>query len=69
MAILNVFHNGDLEDYLMRYIGNKTSVKFVGSCLKQDKIKFSHEAIAYLFMHVLILLHIYERTGSKTIII
>ena len=26
----------------LSYIGNKTRVKFVGSCLKQDKITFTH---------------------------
>ena len=27
---------------LQHYIGNKTRVKFTGSCLKQDKITFTH---------------------------
>ena len=26
----------------LSYIGSKTRVKFVGSCLKQDKITFTH---------------------------
>ena len=27
----------------LRYIGTKTRLKFVGSCLKQDKITFTHK--------------------------
>ena len=26
----------------LNYIGNKTRLKFIGSCLKQDKIPFTH---------------------------
>ena len=29
----------------LSYIGNKTRVKFVGSCLKQHKITFTHRKI------------------------
>ena len=30
----------------LNYIGNKITVKFDGGCLKQDKITFTHGAIA-----------------------
>ena len=29
----------------LRYTGNKVRVKFVGSCLKQDKITFTHRTL------------------------
>ena len=41
----------------LNYIGTKTRVKFDGSCLKQDKIKFTygktvHIYIAYIFYEI-----------------
>ena len=32
----------------LSYIANKTRVKFDGSCLKQDKIRFTHGKSKYL---------------------
>ena len=29
----------------LSYIGNKTSIKFEGDCLQQNKITFSHDKI------------------------
>ena len=56
LPILIIFQYGNLKDFLMKLlnllvhlitlglsnIGDKTRVKFAGSFLKQDKIKFSH---------------------------
>ena len=33
-----------------KYIGSKTRVKFAGSCLKQDKITFTHEKIVNIYI-------------------
>ena len=32
----------------LNYIGNKVRIKFAGSCLKQDKIAYTHGKIKYL---------------------
>ena len=32
------------------YIGTKTRVKFDGSCLKQDKVKFTHKRIVNIYI-------------------
>ena len=34
----------------LSYIGNEKSVKFVGSCLKQDKITFTHGKIVNIYI-------------------
>ena len=34
----------------LSYVGNKTRVKFYGSCLKQDKITFTHGTIVNIFI-------------------
>ena len=34
---------------LLNYIGNKIRVKFTGSCLKQDKITFTHKTIVNIY--------------------
>ena len=34
----------------LSYYGSKLRVKFNGSCLKQDKITYTHEAIANIFI-------------------
>ena len=34
----------------LSYFSNKTRVKFVGSCLKQDKITFSHGKIVNIYI-------------------
>ena len=34
----------------LSYIGNKTRVKFYGSCLKQDKITFTHEKTVNIYI-------------------
>ena len=33
----------------LSYYGTKTSVKFDGSCLKQDKITYNHEKIVNIY--------------------
>ena len=30
---------------VLNYIGNKTGLKFTGSCLKEDKITFTHKTV------------------------
>ena len=35
---------------VLSYIGNKTRVKFKGSCLKQDKIQFTHKTIVNIYI-------------------
>ena len=37
----------------LSYIGNKTRVKFDGSCLKQDKITFTHGKIVNICIQCL----------------
>ena len=34
----------------LSYFGNKLRVKFVGSCLKQDKITFAHGTIVNIYI-------------------
>ena len=34
----------------LNYAGNKVKVKFVGSCLKQDKITYTHRKIVNIYI-------------------
>ena len=42
----------------LSYIGNKTRVQFYGSCLKQDKITFTHGTIVNIYI-------VYKRSVSN----
>ena len=44
------------------YVGNKIKVKFDGSCLKQDKITFTHGTIVniYIVYELTILILLYK---------
>ena len=43
----------------LNYFGTKTRAEFNGSCLKQDKITYTHEKIVNIYM-------VYELTGSDS---
>ena len=62
--ILKIFQNGSLKglsDEIIKtpnnslapglsFFGNKIRVKFVGSCLKQDKLTFTHGTIVNIYL-------------------
>ena len=35
---------------ISNYVGNKMRVKFDGSCLKQDKVTYTHETTVYIYI-------------------
>ena len=35
---------------LLNFLGTKTRVEFNGSCLKQDKITYTHKAIVHIYI-------------------
>ena len=59
-----MFHHGDLRNYPLRppdtsdksltpavsYYGTKTTVKFIGSCLKQPKISYTHGKVVNIYI-------------------
>ena len=49
------------------YNGNKTRVKLDGSCLKQDKITFTHEKTANIYIVYKINLWNYEDSSDPTL--
>ena len=40
----------NILDTSLNYLGTKTRVKFDGSCLKQDKIRFNHGKTINVYM-------------------
>ena len=55
-----MFHHGNLRDYLLKLLNHlqhllivlltKTRVKFVGSCLKQPKISYTHGKVVKIYI-------------------
>ena len=58
-----MFHHGNLKDYLLKllsqllrltpgasYYGDKTRVKFTGSCLKQLKVSYTNKKIVNIYI-------------------
>ena len=55
-----MFHHGNLRDYLLKLLNHlqhllivlltKTRVKFVGSCLKQPKISYTHGKVVNIYI-------------------
>ena len=35
---------------LIDYLGNKIRIKFIGSCLKQPKLKYTHQTIVNIYI-------------------
>ena len=68
-----MFHHGNLKDYLLKVLnhlqhliivlfqqyGTKTRVKFIGSCLKQPKISYTHGKVVNIYI-------VYELGASRS---